>query len=305
MNPKKSIFDLAASTLERNGYWYFKTATAEVEDLDSRRDVSLAAKWTWIRLKCVFVKSEQYGVLMEDGEPMTIESLAVTLRRRRVDTLKKEIDELLRAKVLKMLDGYIVDPVLVGREKNRLQKLEREQKASENGAEHQKQSSKLKFQHSAGADSSKLQVVDNQDVSENRIQSQLSAKKEERRTSTSIRNEVTNTSTSKVASKDSFASRSDFDGRTRSLADSEENEKSPASLRAAVDFSNSRNGSQNHSVEASDSSDDDRLLAEQAKLEAERKKREEWKELERKRLEERERIACEERERSAINCRSR
>src|SRR5262249_53596218 len=79
------------------------------------------------------------------------------------------------------------------------------------------------------------------------------AKKEERRTSTSIRNEVTNTSTSKVAaSKDSFASRSDFDGRTRSLADSEGDEKSShASPEAACDnFSNSEDDSDNDRLQA-------------------------------------------------------
>jgi hypothetical protein len=263
MNPRKSIFDQAPSMqdkVKRSGNWYVKLVNAEVDELSARSDIPHKVKWTWLQLKSLMTKTEVQGVLVEYDEPMTMESLAIHLRRKRPDVLEKEVRILIQHKILKVINGYITCPVLAGRELNRIEKLKRSETGSNQDENTSETNGKHVFQLSVGADVSNPQVTNGKDVINDATGFPLSAKKEVIRTSTSIRNEVTNTSTSRVASKDSIASRSDFDGRTRSLANSEEDEKSHASPRAACDFSNSE-----------EESDNARLEAKQVKKERERK----------------------------------
>jgi hypothetical protein len=111
VNPPKGVFDLAPSTLERKQFWYVNLRTEEIEDLDARKDISIQAKWTWLRLKAVFLKSEQPGILVENDRPMTMEALAIHLRRRKssIPVLEREITELLENRVLRTHAGFIYD----------------------------------------------------------------------------------------------------------------------------------------------------------------------------------------------------
>jgi hypothetical protein len=128
MNPRKPIFDLAPTTLDRKQRWYINARTEEIEDLDARKTISLEAKWTWIRLKGVLAKSEQPGILIENGEPMSSEALAVELRRRpsSVRKLEREIQELLNDRVLRKHKGFIYDYTTLSDEWSRYQKKRRE-----------------------------------------------------------------------------------------------------------------------------------------------------------------------------------
>jgi hypothetical protein len=153
-NPRKSIFDLALSSIAGRKNWHLNTRIEEIEDLAARRRVSVEAKWTWIRLKGVFLRSELPGLLMENGEPMTMESIARELKRDYSAVLKREIDELINAGVLKKLGEFICDPATLSDYVEHKRKTE--------GINVEQTLDKLRKQHSAVADSSNPQVVDNE-----------------------------------------------------------------------------------------------------------------------------------------------
>jgi hypothetical protein len=188
MNPPKNIFDLAPSTFARKNFWFVKLRKDEIEDLDARKDISVEAKWTWVRLKSIFKQSEQPGWLIENGEPMAMQSLAQKLRRRRVDALEREINELLRGGIIKKHDGFIYDPGTLSDELEAEREAERKEKASKSGVKEELNCSKTGVQLSAYGDSSNAQVVDNQ-------QSRNSATKVQLSGSSSIRSSTTKRST--------------------------------------------------------------------------------------------------------------
>ena len=152
-NPRKSIFDQAGSYYLRQNYFAYNLRREEVEDLDARKNISDRAKWTWVRLKFVLLKCEEPGWLVENGEPMTIQSLATILRRRQPDTLRKDLEELLQNGILKLHDGFICDPRIVAEEADRRRKAGKSAETSDDFLEDSSETSgKHQKQTSAGAD---------------------------------------------------------------------------------------------------------------------------------------------------------
>jgi hypothetical protein len=119
MRPRKSIFDQAASYYTRQNYFAYNLRQQEVEDLDARKNITDRAKWTWARLKFIFLKSEQPGWLVKNGKPMSTQALANVLRRRQPDTLQNDLDQLLDSGILKVHKGFICDPGVIADEEER------------------------------------------------------------------------------------------------------------------------------------------------------------------------------------------
>jgi hypothetical protein len=127
VNPRKEIFDIAPTTLDKAIRYYVNVRSDEIEDLTFRTSVSPDAKWTWLRLKMLMTGSEQSGILIEDGKPIPTETLAVILNRRptSIPKLQREIDELLAARVLRMHKGFIYDYILLSDEWSRFRREQR------------------------------------------------------------------------------------------------------------------------------------------------------------------------------------
>jgi hypothetical protein len=121
-NHRKSVFEQAGSYYLRQNYFAYNLRREEVEDLDARKNISDRAKWTWVRLKFVLLKSEEPGWLVENGEPMSMESLAVALRRLQPKAVKKDVEELIQNGILKVHDGFTCDPHMIAEEAEKRRK---------------------------------------------------------------------------------------------------------------------------------------------------------------------------------------
>jgi hypothetical protein len=128
VNHYKRVFDIAPTTLDKRPRYYVNIRSDEIEDLNSRAYVSLSAKWTWLRLKMLMTDTEQPGILIENGQPIPVETLAVILNRRptSIEKLRREIDELLNARVLRTHKGFIYDYVLLSDEWSRARRNNKE-----------------------------------------------------------------------------------------------------------------------------------------------------------------------------------
>jgi hypothetical protein len=100
----RSIAKHARATGSANN-WYVKVTNAEIEEVNAMKGIPVAAKWTWIRLKSLMTKTDEQGVLIQDGEPMSIESIARALKRSRTSVLEAEIRTLIEHRVLIEIEG--------------------------------------------------------------------------------------------------------------------------------------------------------------------------------------------------------
>jgi hypothetical protein len=203
-NARKSVFDQAGSYYLRQNYFAYNLRREEVEDLDARKNISDRAKWTWVRLKFVLLKSEEPGWLVENGDPMSIQSLATILRRYQPKALQKDVDELVQNGILKIHDGFLCDPHMVAEEAERRRNAARSEKSLAVFTGNSEESlAKQPKQTSGRPDVSNPQNGSGKGSSGDSFLEQTSGNSNSSRISTTIRStETTSSSSSSSSSKD-------------------------------------------------------------------------------------------------------
>jgi hypothetical protein len=113
---KKNIIDLAPATFSdkrKNGLLPWTKLYAESVQNFKNPAIPDRAKVVWVLLQPLLKRSEEPGFLVEEGKPMSIQSLAMELWRDE-QQLTDDIETLLRCRWLKRDErGVILDPIMV------------------------------------------------------------------------------------------------------------------------------------------------------------------------------------------------